>query len=649
MESKNLFSPIKVGNMSLNNRIAMAPMGSNLGSHEGYFTDKQIDYYIERAKGGTGLIIVEDTTVDDNAIYIFDNLRLTDDKFIDGWKRLADEVHKYGTKIMPQLIHPSFNARESLSGRQPIAASPTPSRAYREMPKEATIEQLEEIIEMYGQAALRAKKAGCDGVQIHAAHCHHLLGSFLSSSYNKRTDKYGGSLFNRAKLLIEVIRKIKETAGEDFPVTVRISGDEYTFGGNTVEDAQYVSRLLEQNGVDAINVSAGTTFGKMWYSIAPMSLPKGVNVELSKAIKEVVTIPVMAVGRVTEPFIAEEILATGKADILLIARSLLADPAFANKAEKGCWDEIRPCIGCMHCINQALTDQEVRCTTNPYLGNESETIETVENAKNILVIGGGPAGMQSAITAASKGHNVTLVEKDGKLGGQLIIAAMPPGKQDITKSVQYLVKELKNNNVLTMVNTSVDKTLIEKINPDEVILATGGDAIVPNFIKGADLKHVLTAWDVLKGKKMPWGKTVVIGGGMVGCETADYIANPIYDMHLDGAQVSLIEMEDNICRDEPGLGRTILVRNLKEKDVQILTNSKVEEITENTVRYTINGEQITLENIDNVVLALGTKSNNSLLDLLKDMKIKTHVIGDAKVVKRAAEAIYSGYEVGKNI
>jgi len=270
-----------------------------------------------------------------------------------------------------------------------------------------------------------------------------------------------------------------------------------------------------------------------------------------------------------------------------------------------------------------------------------------DEKKHVLVIGGGPAGMEAALTAEKRGHQVTLLEKENKLGGQLVLAAMPPAKQDLAKAVQYMAVQVGKSSIDVKMNTSATKELIQEINPDEVILATGGQALVPSFIKGVDKANVITAWDVLRGVRMPWGKTVVIGGGMVGCETADYIANPVYDQPLDGAQVTLLELAGNICRDEPGLGRSLLVRNLMDKNVDVITEAKVEAILDDGVEFVVNGQSKQLKNIDNVVLALGTKSQNELAGILEELKIKTQVIGDANKVQRAAAAVHAGFEAGK--
>lgn len=370
-ELKHLFSPIQIGTMEVKNRLVMSPMTTGLASPTGEVTQSLIHYHTVRAKGGAGLIVTEDTTSCPKYKYALNTLTLNEDGFIPGWSDLARAVHAFGAKIAPSLIHPSFNARSALSGVQPVAATPIASRFFRELPRELTTDELEDIIEQFGMAALRAREAGCDAVLLHCAHCHHLLGSFISPLYNKRADAYGGSVEGRLRLPLEVIRRIRSSVGPDFPILIRISGAEFEPGGRTIEETQYIAPFLIEAGVDAIQVSAGTT-NLPWTTTPPMGTPLGINVPLAEAVKKVVDVPVICVGRITNPQLAENIVATGKADMVSMGRALLADPEFPNKASRGLWEDIIPCVGDMHCLVSVVADKRISCMINPAVGREEE-------------------------------------------------------------------------------------------------------------------------------------------------------------------------------------------------------------------------------------------------------------------------------------
>lgn len=654
MKLTHLFQPIKIGSMVVKNRIAMPPMGSNLSSFANEITEASVAWYAERAAGGVGLIIVEDTTISKHANYIGSTAGLHDDRLIPGWQDLTKAVHIHGTMIGPQLIHPSFNARAALNdGIRPVAASPIASRFYRELPRELTIDEIHEIIGKFGDAALRAQKAGCDFVQVHCAHKHHLLGSFLSPLFNKRVDMYGGSIEKRLKITLEVIQDIRSKTGEAFPIIVRISGDEHTHGGMTIEDSRYVAKLLEEAGVAAIHVSGGTS-DNFTASVPVIGCPTAVHVPQASEIKKAVKIPVIVVGGINTPWLAESVLATGKADMVAIGRSLIADPYFCKKAATEQGNDIRPCVRDMCCLMGVIQDafglpiEKISCWINPAAGHESETPIKVETPKNILVIGGGPAGMEVAQVAASRGHKVTIMEKEAKLGGQLLIAAVPPAKQEFTMAVQYLVNQLEKTGVKVELNREVTREIVENFKPDAVVIATGGLPSIPK-VSGIDLKNVVTAWDVLSGKVLVSGEVLVIGGGQVGCETADFIAHPDNDMMPGQNRVTIMEMLDFPCMDEMAPQRGLLIERLIQKGVKIITGAKCIELLEDGARYDKGGKEETIAGFAFIVLAMGAVSNNQLAAKLKGAKYPIHVIGDAKVARRAKIAIAEGWEVGRTI
>ena len=411
---EHLLSPIKIGETTVKNRIFMPPLSTNLAD-KGYVTDELVEHYKARAKGGVGLFVTEVVTVEPTYCYLPGDMCIYDDSFIPGWKKLADGVHEYGAKILPQLFHPAHMAFPLPGTPRLIAPSNVGPYYAKEAPRAVTKEELKVIIRQFGEAAKRAQIAGADGVEIHAAHAHGLLGGFLSPLYNKRTDEYGGDIDHRLRLTLEVIEEVRRVCGKNFIIDVRISGSEYTDGGLNLNDMIYVAKQLEKAGVDFLHVSGGTTIAR-GSSIPAPGTPMGSHAATAAEIKKYVSIPVATVGRITEPWIAEELIANGKADICMIGRANLCDPEFANKVAAEKADDIRPCIGCLRCLNGIMFGKRVACTVNPSFELENEdTLAPAPEKKNVLVIGSGPAGMEAAFVAAKRGHHVVLCEKDAEL------------------------------------------------------------------------------------------------------------------------------------------------------------------------------------------------------------------------------------------
>jgi len=642
-----LFDPLRIGAMEVKNRLVMAPMGTNLASLEGKVTPSLISYYQARARGGVGLIITDDTTITSSAIYHPHGLRLDQDPLIQSWKELTQAVHAYGAKIAPQLVHPSFNAPSVFSGVQPVAASPIPSRRFREIPRELTVQEIKEIVRQFGEASRRAQEAGCDAVQIHCAHMHHLLGGFLSPLYNKRTDTYGGSLEGRLRLPLEVIQHIRSKVGPGFPILVRISGDEFLPGGQSLEESKQIASLLVEGGVDAIQVSAGTG-NNFWVVVPPTGSPEAPNAFLAEQIKKEVNVPIICVGRIYHPWAAENLLKSGKADMVAMGRALVADPELPNKAARGDWDQIAPCVGDSMCLTYVQMEERIRCLVNPMAGREEEgPIPPAAIAKNVLVIGGGPAGMEAARVAAMRGHRVTLIERASKLGGQLLVASFPPMKQEYTCLIQYLSHQVKKAGVKVELNREADPALVSSLRPETIIVATGAVPFIPRDIPGFNRECVLTAWEVLAGRSLVGPKVVVVGGGKVGCETADFIAHPADDLTPKSNQVTIIELQGNIALDEKSMARSLLIRRLKEKGVGIILGGKVIEILPDGVKYVKEGREEALRGMNHVVLAIGAVSENTWAQRITG--IPTFVIGDAKHPRNALESIAEGWEIGRKI
>ncbi|MBQ0065407.1 MAG: FAD-dependent oxidoreductase, partial [Firmicutes bacterium] len=433
----NLFTPIQIGSKTIKNRIFMPPLSTNLAK-KGYVTEELIQHYSARAKGGVGLFVTEVCTIEPTYIYLPGDMSIHDDSYIEGWKKLYEEVHKYGAVLLPQLFHPAYMAFPIPGTPQLIAPSHVGPYYAKEAPRPVTKEELKVIIKQFGDAAKRVQKAGGDGVEIHAAHAHGLLGGFLSPLFNKRCDEYGGDINGRLRLTLEVIKEVRERCGEDFIIDCRISGDEYSDGGLNVNDMVYVAKQLEKAGVNMLHVSGGLTI-KRASSIPAPGTKQGTHAEAAKRIKEAVSIPVATVGRIMEPWLAEELIANGYTDACMMGRVNLCDPEFVNKTYEGKLQDIRPCIGCLRCLNGIMFGKRIACTMNPSFELENEeTLKEADTKKNVLVIGGGVAGMEAAFLAKKRGHHVVLCEKDAELGGQIHAACVPIGKQDLTKVVQFM-------------------------------------------------------------------------------------------------------------------------------------------------------------------------------------------------------------------
>ena len=641
----NLFSPIKIGETTIKNRVFMPPISTNLAD-KGYVTDALVKHYAARAKGGVGLIVTEVTTVEPTYVYLPGDMSIADDSFIPGWKKLTDAVHQYGTKILPQLFHPAYMAFPIPGTPRLIAPSFVGPYYAKEAPRPVTVEELYTIIKQFGEAALRVKKAGADGVEIHAAHAHGLLGGFLSPLYNKRTDEYGGDINGRLRLTLEVIREVRKTCGSDFIIDVRISGDEYSDGGLNLNDAIYVSKQLEKAGVDMLHVSGGTTI-KRGSSIPAPGTKMGSHSALSAEIKKYVSIPVATVGRITEPWIAEELIANGKADICMIGRANLCEPEFCNKAQAGKIDEIRPCIGCLRCLNGIMFGKRVSCTVNPSFEPENEdTLLPADTKKNVLVIGGGPAGMEAAFVAAKRGHHVVLADKQDALGGTVRIAAVPIAKQDLTQLIKYQAHKLEQAGVEVLLNTEITLEVIKEQYADyEIILCGGSTPIVPSFM--TEFKDYMTADDVLYGRKFPGRKIVIIGGGSVGCETADYLAPILNDRFPRNREIILIEMAHEIMANESGPGRSLLVQRMMGKGIQIICDAKVEKVSNDTIQYSKNGVDYEITDADTLVLAMGYRPNVTLQEQLADAGVAYTVLGDCNKLGNIKDAISAGYEFAR--
>lgn len=647
MKYPHLFEPIQIGTQTVKNRLFMPPLSTNLGD-KGYVTDELVEHYKARAKGGVGLFVTEVVTVEPTYVYLPGDMSIHDDSFIAGWEKLVDGVHEYGAKILPQLFHPAYMAFPIPGTPQLIAPSHVGPYYAKEAPRPVTKEELKVIIQQFADAALRVQKAGGDGVEVHAAHAHGLLGGFLSPLYNKRTDEYGGNIDARLKLTLEVIEAIRNACGKDFIIDVRISGDEYSDGGLNLTDMVYVAKQLEAHGVDMLHVSGGTTIAR-GSSIPAPGTPMGSHVVLAAEIKKHVSIPVATVGRIVEPWVAEEIIANGKADACMIGRANLCDPEFANKAKDGRIEDIRPCIGCLRCLNGIMFGKPVACTMNPSFALENEdTLQPSLMKKKILVIGAGPAGMEAAYVAKKRGHDVVLCEKEDDVGGALKAASVPIGKQDLCQVIKWMRHRLVQSGVDIRTKTMVTLEMLQNEFHDyEAIASTGAQAIIPQSM--TSFKQWMTGDDILNGRAFPGRKIVIVGGGSVGCELADYLAPLVNDHFPRNRDITIIEMGQEVMLNESGPGRSLLVQRLMKKGVKMIVNAKVEQVTKDQITYVQNQQSYTIDDADTLVFACGYQPDSSVEDMLKQANITYHIIGDAHQVGNIKDAVSEGYQVAKMI
>lgn len=648
---EKLFTPIRIGSMEVKNRIVMAPMTTNWAPDDGTISQKMIDYWEERAKGGVGLIIFEAVTIDAAFPYIIRTVGLWDDNLIPSFKRFVDAMHAHGAKVAPQISHPGPESFSWLKGVQPVGPSPVVCKTHGQVCRELTLEEIKTIVGQYGEAARRAREAGCDAMELHAAHSYMLAGSFLSPLRNKRTDAYGGTIDGRLRFLREVMESIRAKAGSEFPVILRISGDEHLPGGRDILDSQYIAPKLVAAGVDAFHISGGVVPDVFWRILPCLGTPPGLNVPAAAAVKEAVDVPVMVVGRINDPQLAEDILVKGYADMVVMGRALLADPELPNKAREGSIEDIAPCTSCgQGCLRTQLTYEPMTCVINPAVGREKEMVITpAAKQKKVLVIGGGPGGLEAARVSALRGHKVMLWEKASKLGGQINLAAIPPMKQELSKWIIYLSTQVKKAQVKVELNKEATPELIEKEKPDVVIVATGGKPLTP-AIPGVEGKKVVTANEVLEGKlAISRGKVLIIGGGMVGCEIADMLADTGYNQTTGSVPVTIVEMLADIGLDVIPQTRMLLLPRLREKGVEVITSATVREFLEDGVIIIKDGQEETIRGMDFIILACGTESVDELSAKIKDKVPEVYVIGDAKAPRKALEAIAEAAEIAREI
>ena len=663
MKYSKLFSPIKIGSITIKNRFAMAPMGPlGLADANGGWNQRGIDYYVERAKGGTGLIITgvtffdqvvekQDPTTVPNPLYKPVN-------FVKTSREMTERIHAYGSKIFLQLSggFGRVTIPTNVGDIPPIAPSAIPHRWLDKTCRAITVDEIHAIVKQFGEAAFHAKRAGFDGVQIHAVHEGYLIDQFAISMFNQRTDEYGGSLENRLRFAKEIVEEIKKTCGDDFPVTLRFSlksmikdwrvgalpGEDFEEKGRDTEEGLKAAKLLESYGYDALDTDVGT-YDAWWWNHPPMYQKKGLYREYCKMVKEVVDIPVFCAGRMDNPDMALEAIENGECDVIDLGRPLLADPDYCNKLRCGKITQIRPCISCHEgCMGRVASYSLLNCAVNPQAARERvNAYEPILKKKKVLIVGGGVAGCEAARVLAIRGHQPVVYEKGSRLGGNLIPGGAPDFKEDDIALADWYTNELNRLGVHVHLNTELNEEEIKAMDYDTVILATGSK---PKVFSLGDDSHTYTAEQVLLKQKDAGKKTVVVGGGLVGCETALWLAQ-------NGIHVTIVETLDKVMAVNGPLcaaNKEMLEALLPFNGVEIITGAKVTEFANGEVKVDTKEGSKTIMS-DSVILSVGYKEENTLYNNLQFDIPDLYLLGDAKKVSNIMYAIWDAFEVANHI
>jgi len=662
-----LFEPIRIGGLEIKNRIDMPAMHMNM-AWDFQVTDLLVDFYADRARGGAGLITVGYATVD-LLSGGKSNIGAHDDAFIPGLARLAQTIQENGARAAVQINHAGRYSHSFLIGQQAIAPSAVASRFTRETPRELEREEIPGVVQKFADAALRVKKAGFDAVEVLSG-TGYLISQFLSPLTNQRTDEYGGSYENRMRFGLEIMRAIKAATGADFPLMVRMNGNDFMQGGQGRRPLIEYAEALAQAGVDGLCINVGWHEARVPQIVT--SVPRGLFGYMSRGIKDHVAVPVIASHRINDPGTAREMIQDGLCDMVAMGRPLIADPDLPEKARTGREKEIIHCIGCAQgCFDHLQVGQVVECLCNPRAGHEAETrIEKASAAKKVLVVGGGPAGMSAAAAAADRGHQVTLAEKTARLGGQLHLAALPPGREEFAQLADDLETQLTLRPIKVLLNQEVNEAFLSSEKPDVVLLATGARPITPP-IPGVDQPHVVQAWDVLTGKVHAGREIAVVGGGAVGVETALFLAEKgtlsgeavkfllinraesaedLAELATHGTkEVEVFEMMDRIGTDIGRSTRWVMLQDLQRHGVKTHVGSKVVEITADGLKIESGDGGVRDVKADTVVLAVGSESYNPLADTVNKLGIACKSVGDANQVALAFDAIHQGFAAGKEI
>ncbi len=635
-----LFSPFQIKNISLKNRIVMPALASFLIGTDGGISEATIEHYRRRAAGGTAMVIVEACAVSPEGVVSAHQARIYDDRFIEGLAQIARAIKAEGAVPAIQIHHGGRQTSIKVIKRKPLAPSPLPCPSIRGDVEPLTIDGIQEIVQKFGDAAARALQAGYALIEIHGAHGY-LVNQFLSRFSNIREDAYGADVAGRTRFAREIVVEVRKRLGNQYPISFKISAEEYVDGGLTTTESIEILNILVNAGIDIVQVSAGNDVTPEWIC-QPMFMKKACLVDSADRIKKVLDIPVMAVGRINEPHLADAIIARGQADLVCIGRGLLADPEMPRKAREGRFDEIRTCIACNTCMQSIFKRGRIECLVNPMLGREQEmAFIPTQNPKKVLVVGGGPGGMNVAWVAAKRGHDVHVYEKRKELGGQLIPGSTPGHKAELRSLIRFQKRQAEIFGVKCHLSREITAADIRAINPDVVVLATGSLPALPP-VEGIDKDIVLTYEDVLNNQPPPYQKVVIVGGGPTGLELALHLAD-------HGCAVTVVEMLPEVGRGLEAMTKKIILAQLKVHDVTLLTDATLTMIQDKGIVVLNSDKRQQIIEAECVVIAIGTRPDTRLYESIKALGYEIHQIGDCLEPRSAKDAIYESAVLGRTI
>jgi 2,4-dienoyl-CoA reductase-like NADH-dependent reductase (Old Yellow Enzyme family)/thioredoxin reductase len=637
---KHLFEPFTIKGRNLKNRIVMPGLASFLIEDDGSINDKTVEHYRGRASGGPAMVIVEACAVSPEGIVSAHQARIYDDRFIEGLSRIARVMKAEGALPAVQIHHGGRQTSSRVIKRKPFAPSNLPCPTISGEVEPLTLEGIQDIIRKFGDAAARAVQAGFELIEIHGAHGY-LINQFLSNFSNIRDDAYGGDTTRRARFAVDVVREVRRRVGEDFPISFKISAQEFVPGGLSVEESIEILKLLVAAGIDIVQVSAGNDATPEWIC-QPMFMDKACLADSAATIKKALRIPVMAVGRINDPLLADALIRDGKADLVCMGRGLLADPEMPKKAQEGKLDDIRICIACNTCMESIFRKGRVECLVNPTLGREKEMkIRPAEKRKKVMIVGGGPGGLHAGWVAAIRGHEVHLYEKQSRLGGQLNLGSVTKYKKEILSLIEFHKKQVEKAGIRIHLNAEVTLETIKREKPDAVILSTGATPILPN-VPGIERSIVVGLEEVLNGEPPEKRKAVVVGGGATGCEVAHHLAE-------HGSSVTIVEQLPKIAINLESITRKVLLKELRERGVRFLTGHKLSKVEETGVVVTAEDGTESFIEAGAVVIAIGNKPDNSLYEQILSLGIPLYQIGDCLEPRSAKAAISEAATIGRSI
>lgn len=637
---ESLFSPFDIKTCHLQNRIVMPGLASFLIEDDGSITEKTVEHYRRRAAGGPAMVIVEACAVSPEGIVSPHQARIYDDRFTEGLAKIARVMRAEGAVPAVQLHHGGRQTSAKVIKQKPVSASSLPCPTIRGEVEPLTIDGIQEIVFKFGEAASRALEAGFDLIEIHGAHGY-LVNQFLSPFSNIREDRYGGDRVGRARFAVEVVSELRRRVGTDFPISFKISAQEFVAGGLDVAESIELLKLIVPAGVDIVQVSAGNDATPEWIC-QPMFMENACLANSAARIKQALRIPVMAVGRINHPLIADEIIRNGRADLVCMGRGLLADPEMPKKAKEGRLDDIRICIACNTCMESIFRRGRVECLVNPTLGREKQMeLTPAGKKKKVMVVGGGPGGLHVAAVAAARGHDVLLFEKLSQLGGQLLLGSVTAYKKEILSLIDYHKKQVEKMGIDIRLNEEVTSEIVRTVNPDVVVLCTGSIPVRPP-LPGIDKSIVLSLPEILNGNAPAKRKTVVLGGGATGCEVAHHLAE-------HGCPVTIVEQLPKIAGQMESITRKVLLKQLRDKKVQFLTGKRLSRIEAHGVCVVSEDGTETFIETEAVVIAIGNRPDNRLYGQIATMGIPIHQIGDCLEPRSAKAAISEAAEIGRAI